>query len=72
MKFIYLLLTMTILLQATSDFSTNKDKYSVFGGGYIRICIDNVFYITKTSTSKALTVWINPKTLKPQNCNLEK
>ena len=72
MKFIYLLLTISALLQATDNYSTNSKDHKIFGPNYKKICIDHVFYISQETTSKALTAWIDPKTLKLSNCNLEK
>jgi len=59
-----------LVLALISTNVTAIDSYDTRDGigfvtGYKLICIDNVKYI---SGIKKLTIWINPRTLKPENC----
>jgi hypothetical protein len=56
------ILAISINVFAYSEYST---KGSNVFRTYKKNCIDNVFYI---SGKRVLSVWINPKTLKPSNC----
>ena len=67
-KILLVLFTLSLLAQSISayeSYSTDETKWKTFGYNFSKICIDNVFYIKGNYT---LSVWINPKTLKPENC----
>jgi len=65
MKKIMLILMFVISLQASDVYTTTKTNNWLSSPTFIKICIDNVYYIKGYGR---LTVWINPKTLKPSNC----
>jgi len=65
MKKIIVLILMAQTIFAYESYSTDKSKWKTFGYSFEKICVDNVFYI---KSSNKLSVWINPKTLKPENC----
>ena len=68
MKKIFTILTMVLALNAYDNYSTDSKTWTVFGAKYTKICIDGVFYLTIDNDRRALSIWINPKTLKPSRC----
>lgn len=68
MKKIVFAVTLLMGLQSLQAYDSFKAVYThsvSWNTQYIKICIDNVWYIR---SDHKLSVWINPKTLKPSNC----
>jgi len=63
MKRVLVILAILMTINGCDDSYTTKGNsgFSTFN----KICVDNIYYLNST---KKLSVWINPKTLKPQNC----
>lgn len=69
----YLVLVMSLFFigcsqghtQQQERYTTNSPPTDNFR--FSKVCVDRVVYLTGT---KRLSVWINPKTLKPNNCDV--
>ena len=68
----YLVLTVGLFfIGCSSEYYNQQKSYTTNSPsitfGFSKVCVDRVVYIT---ASKRLTIWINPTTLKPNNCDV--